>query len=318
MSASDYKRFKGVSHIGNDHVSNILETNLKMFLETGFLGVGGWQDVDIPSSGAYGGDFSTLRLVDDDLYTDGQVWESVRKDWVYETGVEYVDTTGGTHTANTVGVPEIDGVPATGDYTVCYPLGRIIFDDPVDTSATIKIQHAFRNVQVYRADDAPWWNEIQAGSYRVDNSHMEQTGSGAWSILSNNRVQLPCVVLEVVPRGLSRGYQLGGTLEVQRDVLFHIVAETRSMRNNLMDFIAHQTHKSIWLLDTNIVAEAEKFPLDFRGDLAPSGMEYGDLVDTEGYRYRQCFMENAVISEVESLDPNLYEATVRTSMQVII
>jgi hypothetical protein len=319
MSLEDYKKFKGVSHIGNDHVSNTLETNMKMFFDTGFLKIGGWQDIDIPLSGAYGGDFSTLRLVDDDLYTDGQVWESVRKDWVYESGVEYADVTGGSHGPNVVGTPTIDDVAATGTYSVCYPLGRIIFDEAISTSSTVKIQHAFRNVQVYRADDAPWWNQIQTRSYRVDNSHMSQTGSGAWSILSNNRVQLPCVVLEVVPRGSSRPYELGnGVMEVQRDMLFHIVAETRNMRNNLMDFIAQQTDKTIWLLDTNDVAEADAFPLNMDGAIATGGMSYDELVDVEDYRYRKCYMEESYISEVQTLDANLYEATVRTSMQVIV
>ena len=86
--------FKGVSHIGEDLLLNDLELNMKVWLDYSFMHLGAWFDVSIPTSGAYGGDFATLKFISDRSYTDGQVWEGVRKDWVWETGINYTGEDG--------------------------------------------------------------------------------------------------------------------------------------------------------------------------------------------------------------------------------
>jgi hypothetical protein len=311
--------FKGITHIGNDQLMNILETNLKQWYDWGLLKVGAWSDITLSQSGAWGGDFSQLRLVNDSYYTDGQVWEGVRKDWVWETGVDYTDVDGSGQNPLTVGTPTIDGVAATGAYHVNYPLGRIIFDTPVSTSSTVKVQHAYRNVQVYRADDAPWFRQLQFRTFRPDDSHVTQSGSGEWAIGGNHRVQLPTIILEAAPRGTSSPYELGnGSLIMKQDVLFHILAESRSMRNNLVDIIRQQSDKSIWLYDNNTVNAASAYPLDYRGELTGSNM-YPDLIDEDiGYRWNRCFFANSVVSEVESIHPSLHEGIVRTTAEIVL
>ena len=42
--------FKSVSHIGNTLLNSELESNLKSFLDWGFLGIGGWFNVAIPTA----------------------------------------------------------------------------------------------------------------------------------------------------------------------------------------------------------------------------------------------------------------------------
>ena len=307
------------SHIGYDNLANILEANLKTHYDWIFLTLGGWTSVTIPLSGAYGGEWSRLRPVEDELYTDGQVWEGARKDWVWETGINYVGTDGVTYNPTGVGTPTVDSVATSDAYHVNYPLGRIIFDTPISTSSTVQVAHQYRYIQVYRADDAPWWREIQYNSHRVDSAHFLQSVSGDWSVFGTHRVQLPCVIVESVPRGVAGGFQLGDdALEVSRDVLFHVIAESRTDRNNIMDIISLQTDKSIWLYNTNTAID--DYPLDFQGSLTGTKM-YPDFVDETGnggHRWGEVRMENSTISDIEQIHPTLYEATIRTTMRIVI
>ncbi len=319
MAANDYTKFKGVTHIGDDTIMTTLENNLKSYYDWALLSIGGWTEADVPQSGAYGGDFSSVTLVEDPLYTDGQVWQGVRKDWVYESGVDYADATGLVHNPQSVGVPITGGNPAVGSYHVNYPLGRIIFDAAIPITTVVQVAHSWRDVQVYRADDAPWFQELQFRSMRPDDSHFSDSDRGEWAKGGHQRVQLPAIVIECVPRRISEGYELGNEeVWVKQDVIFHVVAETRHMRNKLVDFCAGQFDKSIWLFDTIRIADSGDYPLDFRGELVGPKV-YPDLVDQRvngGHRWKKCTFTNTVTSEVRSLHHNLYEGIVRTTCEV--
>lgn len=318
MPNTDYRQLKGITNIGDDTMMVMLENNLKTFYDWTLLTVGGWTDINIPTTGAYGGEWSTLRLVDDPQYEEGQVWEGARKDWVWETGVEW--------SANipviVTGV-EVDDIHRAFDesgyeHHINFPLGRVVFDSALATSSVVKCTYSYRTVQVYVADNAPWFQELQYSSNRVDSAHYSQLSSGDWALGAQHRVQFPAIVIEVVPRGQARPYEIGnGSIEREQDVLFHVVAETRPMRNKLLDIIAQQTDKTIWLFDTNQIATDEAYPLDFRGMLTGTNM-YPDFVDDSTYRWRTCRLEDATISEVESLNPYLYQGTVRTTAEVVL
>jgi hypothetical protein len=321
MSTRDYEAFKGVTHYGNNHLTNILETNLKDYMDWAMLKIGGWTEVANTQTGLYGADHSQLRSVEDPSYTNGQVWEGVRKDWVWESGVDYSDVDENTQNPLQVGTPTVNGTPTVDSYHVNYPLGRIVFDTAISTSSTVKVAHSYRNVQTYIADDAPWFNELQMRSYRPDDSQFDQTGSGEWSLGGQHRVQLPAIVIEAVPRGTTTPYELGnGSLTIHQDVLFHIVAERRWDRNNLVDIIRQQSDKAIWLYDTNRAIAATGLPLDYRGERI-NGNNYPDLIlpiASGGYRWNRCYWNNATVSEVDTLSPTLYEGVVRTSMEIVL
>jgi hypothetical protein len=109
--------------------------------------------------------------------------------------------------------------------TVDYPNGRVVFDAPVPQTGVVQCEYSYRLFQLYTAD-APWWQQLQTDSFRADDPQFLQVGSGAWDVLAQNRVQLPAVVVEAVPRR-PRGYEVGGGETVQQDVLFHVLAEDR-------------------------------------------------------------------------------------------
>ena len=292
---------------------------MKWFLDWAFLGIGGWSNVTMPTSGAFGGTFYTLRLVNDPSYSNGQVWEGARKDWVWETGSSYEG-----HDPIQISGVYVNGVlKGTGDATYGhhynYPLGRVVFDNPISTSDTVKVEYSYRNVQVYVADEAPWWDELQYNSLRVDDAYYSSTGSGSWGILANHRVQMPAIVLETVPRRRFKPYQLGDTSQfVQQDIVFHIVGENRWWRNQLVDILSYQIDSQVWLFKTDTLIESGAYPLDYRGMKVASPLNYNNVVNTPQYRYLLARMTYMSITEMESYDARLHEGTVRATLEVVL
>ena len=62
MGCNATTSFAHVSQVGNTLLNSELESNLKSFLDWSFLGIGGWSNITIPTSGAYGGTFDNLRM----------------------------------------------------------------------------------------------------------------------------------------------------------------------------------------------------------------------------------------------------------------
>ena len=311
--------FQTVTQVGNTLLNSELESNLKSFIDWGMLGIGGWFNVELATYGGWGGTFDQMRVVDDPAYTLGQVWETPRKDWVWETGVPY---TGGSPI-------EISGVwidstlkgagDATYGHHYNYPLGRVVFDTAIATTLTVQIEHSYRNVQTYIADQAPWWDELQYNSMRVDDTTFDQVSSGNWSILANHRVQMPAVVIEVVPRRTYQPYQLGSSTNfVTQDVLFHVIAESRWWRNQLVDIISAQKDKTLMLYDSDKLADNAAFPLDYRGSVVNSANNYSGIVNNTNYQYTTARITSMNITEMESYNSRLYEGTVRASFEVIL
>ncbi len=324
-SAPNYAKFKLVSNLGETHLLTEIENNLKYYLDWALLSIGGWTNIIIYTpdvTDGYGGSPETLRWVSDPSYTDGQVWQGFRKDWVWESGVNFIDDDD--ITRNPIDIQD-SGVRVSGSFTdipgyhINYPLGRVVFDKPVATSSAVDLLYSYRTVQVLVADDAPWWRELQLRSLRSDDIHFTQSDrTGDWSIGAHERIQLPAIIIEAVPRGRSHGYELGNTaLWVEQDIIFHILSDDRNMRNKLVSILEVQNDHVIWLFDSDVIAASGAFPLDFRGERIGTNV-YTDFVDSDLYRWKKCTFKNSVVSEVDSWHPRLYEGTVRTTCEIIV
>ena len=318
MGCPEYNTFQGISKFSDTQLLTEVENNLKYFLDWAFLGIGAWTDVKIPATDIYGGNQHILRWVDDDAYTDGQVWQAFKKDWVWESGVNYQDTYNPLN-VETSGVV-VNDVPVTSGYFIDYPNGRVVFDSAISTGSTVKLEYSYRNVQVYVADNAEWWRELQFTAFRADKQHFTQDErSGDWSIGGHNRIQLPAIVVEAVPRGRSSGHELGNSaLDIEQDILFHVLADDRLMRNKVLSILMVQNDKNIWLFDSDEIAVSGAFPLDYRGERV-NGNLYTNLTaaDPSGYRWKTCMLTNSIVSEVDAINPRLYEGTVRTTCNFI-
>ena len=172
---------------------------------------------------------------------------------------------------------------------------------------------------MYVADEAPWWDELQYNSLRVDDAYYSSTGSGSWGILANHRVQMPAIVLETVPRRRFKPYQLGDTSQfVQQDIVFHIVGENRWWRNQLVDILSYQIDSQVWLFKTDTLIESGAYPLDYRGMKVATPLNYNNVVNTPQYRYLLARMTDMSITEMESYDARLHEGTVRATLEVVL
>lgn len=325
MNCELNSKFVKVNHVGENLLINQLENSLKGYLDWGLLSIGGWTNITNSTPGAFGGTFDRLRVVSDPAYTNGQVWESARKDWVWETGMDYSGVMSDgtltgvqpiTITGVTVGNTTYGTGHATYGHHYNYPLGRVIFNNPISTSSVVKAEYSYRNVQVYVADQAPWWDELQQNSLRVDDATFNNIGSGNWSILANHRVQLPAVIIEAVPRRMFTPYELGSLSQfVYQDVLFHVVADTRWWRNNLVDIISFQKDTTVMMYDNNAVSQSGAYPLDYRGMLIDPAKTYPFLANNYPYKYMRFY--NVIVTELQTINSRLYQGTIRVTFELV-
>jgi hypothetical protein len=326
MAASSYTKLKHVTRVSDTDLLTEIETNLKYYLDWGLLGAGGWIDVEVSQTGIEGGIESTLKYVEDPSYNNGQVFQGFRKDWVWETGVEYDDTGTNPDPISITGIQVGTGIYASGDtnygWHINYPLGRVIFNSAIPTGSTVKADYSYRWCQTYVADDAPWFRELQYKSFDASETQfIQQDKIGDWSICGHQRVQMPSVIIECVAKGGGEGYELGSNaLNRQQDVLLNVIAENRQDRNKLVDYFLNLKDKVIWLFDSDLMVEQTGFPLDYRGMLVGSKM-YPDLVAAtgdDGFRWKKCYIVDSNSSEIESWSPNLHEGVVRLSLEVVV
>lgn len=312
---------KGVSHISDTTLMNELESNLKMFFDWGFLRIRGWFDVERPSTGTiYSGNFAKLRLVDDPSFSAGQAWEGPKQDWVWETDVDYIGTDLVTY--NPIIIPSdvtVNSISTPYDW-IDYPLGRVYFNTPISTSATVLAEYSYRWVQVFKATSCDWWKELQYRSFRSDDSHFTLLETGMWSIGGQFRIQMPAIVIEAVPRAISRPYQLGdGSAWVSQDVICYVFAENSIDRNKLVDILRGQFDNNIWLFNSNEISAAQDWPLDNRGMLLDSTRTYKNLADENtGYPWIRCRFASTQVMEIERISSRLHTGAVKLTCEVIL
>jgi len=296
-------------------LSNILLQNFISFYDWGFLDKGGYYNVNIPSSGMYGGDKHKLKPLNDPNYSTGQVWQAFRTNWMWESGVS-------------IGSPvSISGVYVNGvfrgtgnitqPYYINYPQGQVVFNSPVATSANVQIEYSYKWLNVIPAKGVPWFREIQQGANRLD-TQFTQSNKGEWAQLGQTRVQLPALAIEVVPAKKFKPFQLGGGQWVHNDIIFYVITENHWECSNIMDQVAFQNDRVIYLYDPNKIAESGVFPFNYRNELTasalPSGM-YPSLV--ENFRYRDCYIFDSSAQGITELSPDLYIGTVKCTTELV-
>lgn len=310
-----YTVYKAVQHIGRALLTEQLKSNLISFIDWANLEIGGFFNVRIPSTGAYGGLEHRLRLADDPHYTKGKVWEGFRSNWVWESGLEYayqpIKITG----VYVDGAYKPVGTTGAFSYHINYPLGRVIFNSAINTTSVVTCEYSYKYYNVTKAD-SPWFRNVMFNSFRVDDSHFHQYGSGQWSIPASLRMQLPAVVVDVVPRRKHIPHEIGGGTLTYQDVNVYVLAETDYDRDQMLDVIDHQFEKTICGYDKNSVLDADKFPLDANGNIRPSALMYPNLVNPDGaYAWKKIEFKNTQLLELESNLP-LFQGVVRATLEV--
>lgn len=316
MSCFSSNSFKSINSITEELLLNNLENNFKMFFDWSFLKIGGWFDSTITNTTTIYGNANPpakLILVDDPSYNAGQVWQGIRKDWVWESGISYNNTSpiniSGLYLNNSF-------IPSSGNsYVINYPEGRVIFNQTKPKTSNIQINHSYRYVQTYRSNDSPWFNTIQYPSLDNSNNDIKKIYTGLWSIGANHRIQLPAIIIESLPSSRSRPYEMGNTsLWLEQDIAFYILAENKNDRNKLLDIIRLQQDLVIDLFDSNAVATNNKYPLDHNGSLKNQATMYPSLI--EQYYWNKCLLKNIRLFEMDNVTSELYRGMVRATVEI--
>ena len=316
MVGGPHTKLANLRNAQDSTLSNTLLDNFIAMYDWGLLDRGQFYNIDIPESGIYGGDRHKLRTAQDPNYTDGQVWEGYRQNWVWESGISATDE----QPITISGVFVDDTFYATGNVTkpfyIDHPNGRVVFDTALTTTSAVQLEYSHKWVQVIPAQGVPWFRQIQQGSFRNEEG-FQVSNSGNWVQLGQTRVQLPAIAIEVVPAKSLQPYQLGGGQWVNTDLVFYIISENHWECTNLIDAIVYQNDRTIHLFDPTAVAISGVLPFNYRNELnenaIPSGL-YPNMVDD--FFYRRCWINESRGNEVSQLSPELYIGTARCSTQV--
>lgn len=303
---------KNITSVNQSTLSDQLETNLIYFFSYGLLNIGAFTNVRIPSSGAYGGLEHKLHVVSRPGYSQGQVWESFRKDWVWESGVECptqpIGITG-VFVDNTFYPISTTGAFA---YKIDYPNGRVVFNSAISATANVTCEYSYRYIQIGNGD-APWWKSVQENSMRSDSPQVFLYGSGFMHIPPEQKVQAPALIIQAVPGQTRKGRELGGLSQwVKQEVHFTILTQTSQDLKFIYDVITEQTEKSLIGFDKNLMIQATGFPLTYQGSIGSNAKTYPDLVKPRnqgGFEWTKIKFDS-FRSYTDKLSPLFNQATV--------
>jgi hypothetical protein len=313
---SNYLNLTGFDNVFSATLNNELQDNIIEFLDWALLQKGNFQNVNLNEMAPNGQDYSKLRLSGSQSYASGVAWEGFRKNWVWQSGVNYTPSP---IVGSNNNIPGISGVyinntfypsTTTGNYGhyVDYYNGRIVFNSGLPSGSIVQSEYSYKYINVIYANSLPWLREIQYRSLDLP-PIFNTINKGEFNLPAERRIQLPAIAVEIVPRRSVIGYQLGGGHFVNTDILFHCLAEDEFTRNKLVDIISLQEEKSIWMFNSNAIANSGEFPLDYRGVPVSGALRYPDLVE-KYFRGRLRF-KNSTVQGMELINSNFYTGIVR-------
>jgi hypothetical protein len=287
------------------------------------LQIGGFENVLMTqASGLYGGHPAILRPVTDPNFTNGKVWEGIRTDWVWETGISYGVQPRGCSGVYVDGAfkPTVTEVGAYEHY-IDFPRGRVVFTNAIATTSNVRADYAFRIPTISPAKE-PWLQELLYGSLNVGRSDWLVAGSGSHNQLAEARRQMPTIGLELSQRRGYKPYQLGGGQFVYQDVLLYVLAESQDERDKLLNILGNQNDKVIILPDRGLMKEGSQFPVDIdvQGRPVSSPMQYPSIVAPTGdggFEWANIMLRNAHSQVIQTTNNWLYRGVVRLTCEAI-
>lgn len=308
---TDFAQFNNVVNFNQKGLYSQIETNLKDFMDWSFINIYAYNNVNIVSG--INPQHYTLHSVSVSGTSPqtSKIWEGTFKDWVWESHPDLAITNISYISLNDTNLPAPTGSGNYG-YHINYPLGRVVFDNPINSSSDIKLSYSYRQVQIYKSEDAPWWKEIQKNNYGAFND-----SSFTNQLLAEHKLQLPFIMIENIARNNQIPYELGNSSNIlDQDILFHILTTNPSQRSNIVDILLSQKDKGLILYDLNKVIEDRVYGLNYRGERNLSGLNYGQLVNNPRYFYRQCYVKNSILSELNNFSSSLYNGIVRWTLEI--
>jgi len=254
--------FFGISNYRDPQETELLEYAAIEYLKWAFISIGGFGDAKLNGPSNY-----DLLFREDDT-----TFRGVRSNWLYENNLS------GNYTPISISGVYINNVLSTTGYTINYTDGKVLFNSPVASGSTVRVEHSYRTPSIYKIGD--WFKEVQFNTSPT-NSEFTETKKGIYTLLSKNRIQLPAVVVYVPPEvpKFKQAYEIGNrTYYHEQNTHFYIMSDNLTDLNKIHDVLIKQKPIAYWGLDKKSLLQAEKNPLNYDGTLNTSGLMYPDLV----------------------------------------
>ena len=312
--------FIGVQSLGQSLLINELVNNYKSFLDWGFLNIGGFTNVNIPTSNVHNFNLHILKPTKDQNYTTNTVWQTPRKDWVYESGINYSGVQPTNFSGLYVGAsfyPAPTGNSTLG-YKINYPDGRVVFNQPVPSGSSVTASYSYKNIQIYKMEEFPYWKEIQQASLE-NKTGFTLSDKGDFSISAEKRIQLPAVIIEPIARSTSKPLQLGDVSQIiEQDILLHILSDNSKDKNNIIDILRLQKDRMLYLYNTDNVVKSGVYALNYDGSKNINGQNYDIIANNPAYQWIKCRIKDVNISDINFVNIRLYGAVVRVTNEILI
>lgn len=315
-----YLELKGFDNVFQNTLNNELQDNIIEFLDWSLLQKGNYMNVTIGKLSPDSVDYSKLNISPSPIFPSGKAWEGFRKNWVWQSGVNYnPPPIAGSNNA----IPGISGIYVNGSFypsttngtyahKVDYYNGRVLFNNPIPASSIVQAEYSYKYINVVYANSLPWLAEVEYSSLEPKTGSLNKA---KYDLPAEARMQLPAIAVEIVPRRNMRGYQLGGGQFVETDVLFHCLAEDEYTRNKLVDIISLQNDKTIYMFNSNRIANSGAFPLDYMGFPVSGALRYPDLVHS--YPRGSLRLKNSSVQSMKSINSNFFAGIVRLTLETI-
>lgn len=319
MSNCDYNAgFQKVEDLSSYYLETQLEDNLKSFLDWGFLNIGGFVNITRPTQNINNTvGFHVLKPQTDPVFggdVSGKVWETVKKQWVSTSGVTYKGSSpiqiSGVYINNSF-VPGPTG-NAQYPYSLNYNLGRVTFSNALPTGTSVQMDYSYKAIQAYKASDTTSnWKELQRYTYLSSDNNKDLT--------SNHRVQMPAVIVEVIPGNSYKPYELGSRVFLaSQDVMFHIFTENPIEKQNIVDILKLQKDRTLLLYDLKKVVKNKVYELNSNGSINNSGLNYQSLLNNSAYLWKYASVEDVKSIDNETVQNNLFYNTTRITIKTVL
>lgn len=311
--------FQGIGNISQLSFTDVLNLNIINYLDYGFTDIGGYFNVSRNTDGQYGGKRDVLRPINDPRFPQNKVWQSRRKNWVWENDLS-------------VGSPiQISGVYIndtliSSGYNIDYRNGRVVFDSVIPASSHVQVEYSYKWVYVDDTQNLPINKRLDRNSFRFEDSNFV-VGSGNLNELSETRVQMPFVGVNVLEERNSKPYEIGSYSTITKNrVILNVFAETKTEARKIADVICAQENRTIPMYDPYTVAISSGSPLDFRGYLVNPSSTWKNLIKPSGQggflwggsqnsntRITKCVAEDG-----DFLHENMYHIAVRLTTETVL
>lgn len=308
---NNFSTLNFVTSLNDTFYINSIEENLKTFFDYGLLNVGGFINVNTPTSGLYNNVFHKLKPVEDPANKANTLWITPKQNWVWETGVcynnEYPNNISGIFVNNAF-YPAPTGASGIS-YSLDYPNGQITFNKAIASTVNVSMNYSYKWCKVLKASDDEGRRILQQFSYKSLNTKDEP----------NHGLQLPCIIFETIPRGKSTAYELGSLTTIRdQDVLAHIYTESDTQRKMLVDIFKLQEEKMIKIFDSKIVSSSGLYGLKSNGNINPSGLNYGQIVSNDNLIWNKAMLKDvSFIDSKQNISSTLFWCIVRLTVQII-